>query len=84
VEKREKRCETCRWWDAHSTDLLKGDCRAPEDHRYWRVPITDENNRVKSYAMMDSFGREETRPDFGCGRWECGYPDDDLAANFSM
>lgn len=60
-----KRCRTCRYWDIHSIDFKKGDCRAPDDHRYWRHKTADG-----IVALLDSFGPEETKPDFGCNRWE--------------
>jgi len=75
---KENCCKTCRYWDMHSLDLLKGDCRAPNNHRYSRVPMTDANGKVTSYAMMDSFGPEETKPNFTCGAWRRGQTEGDL------
>ena len=76
----EKRCKTCRWWDAHSGRPLSrlGDCRAPSDHRYWHVPVTDLKTGKNSVAMMDGFGAEETRHDFSCGAWSQGQTTGDL------
>ena len=73
---RERRCETCRWWDVHSLDLKKGDCRVTADkgmpqHRYSRVPMPEKDGTMH-YAYLDSFGPEETGPHFVCGRWERG------------
>lgn len=66
-----KVCRTCRWWDAHSAELRLGDCRAPSSaigpHRYNRVPMGDG-----SFALLDSFGEEETPPNFTCGAWNSG------------
>jgi hypothetical protein len=70
--KPDHRCENCRYWDIHSLGARKGDCRAPGDHRYYRVPMTDKAGNVTSYAPMDSFGREETGPNFTCGAWDSG------------
>lgn len=70
-----KKCLTCRYWDAHSQDLLLGDCKAPGDHRYSRVPVTGTDRNGKpwhSMACLDSFGKEETRPNFVCGAWASG------------
>lgn len=61
-----RRCRTCRYWDAHSLDFALGDCRAPEDHRHWRYRSPDS----KIVALLDSFGREETKPNYGCGAWQ--------------
>lgn len=69
----ERKCRTCRYWDAHSRDMNLGDCRAPDNHRYSRVPMGDG-----SYAMLDSFGPEETRPDDTCGAWRLGQADGTL------
>lgn len=71
---RERRCETCRYWDSHSQDLLLGDCRAPGNHRYCRVPITNTEGKIVSHALLDSFGPEETKPNFVCGAWDDGEP----------
>lgn len=60
-----KRCRTCRYWDAHSIDFKLGDCKVPGDHRYWRHKLA-----TGGMALLDSFGREETKPSFGCARWE--------------
>lgn len=68
-------CKTCRWWSAHSLDLRMGDCMVPGDHRFSHVPIetTGKDGKVRrSIAYLDSFGREETRPNFVCGRWSYG------------
>ncbi len=70
-----RRCKTCRWWDAHSGAFLMGDCRAPGDHRYAKVPLTDSTGSIVSFAMLDSFGAEETRYDFTCGAWRRGQED---------
>lgn len=58
-------CRTCRYWNALSLDMLKGDCMAPDNHRYWRHTTQDGTR-----AMLDSFGKEETAPSYGCGRHE--------------
>lgn len=63
----DKRCENCRYWDVHSLDMLKGDCRAPEDHRYWKVPMPNG-----TYAMMDSFEGAVTGPNYSCQAWRAG------------
>lgn len=63
-------CATCRWWDAHSLELKLGDCRHETDgvpHRYSRVLMPNG-----THAMLDSFGREETKPTFVCGAWSKG------------
>lgn len=77
--KPEHRCENCRYWDAHSTDLRKGDCRAPGDHRYSRVETTNVDFRTGKetpfIALLDSFGPEETDPNFTCGAWRQGQAD---------
>lgn len=74
---REKRCETCRWWDAHSTDLKKGDCRAPAiggvQHRFSRALMPPCKDGQRRYAYLDAFGPEEAGPHFVCGRWEQGH-----------
>lgn len=62
-----KACKTCRYWDVHSIDALKGDCRAPGDHRYSRVTFARG-----TVALLDSFGPEETKPNFVCGAWARG------------
>lgn len=70
------RCKTCRYWDAHSIDMLKGDCRAPNQHRYWHVPSV---TKLKGgFALLDSFGGEETKPDYGCHAWRFGQSDGPL------
>lgn len=74
-----RNCKTCRWWNAHSNDLLKGDCMVPNGHRYSRVPVTTVDHRGKTWhsmACLDSFsyGKEETRPNFTCGAWASGEP----------
>lgn len=74
-ESPERKCRTCRYWDAHSQAMKMGDCRAPGDHRYSRVPITSrrpDGSLRQSYALLDSFGREETLPGFVCGAWDDG------------
>ncbi len=58
-------CRTCQHWNAHSIDMLKGDCMAPGDHRYWRVKLPDG-----STALMDGFGRETTSPGHRCDAWK--------------
>lgn len=68
----EKRCATCRYWDAHSIAARKGDCRAPGDHRYSRAPIGT------GCALLDSFGPEETAPTYVCGAWSFGQADGTL------
>lgn len=65
-----KICRNCQYWNIHSLDMKMGDCMAPDDHRYWHVPITSPKTGKTSIAMMDSFGREETKPDFGCAAWK--------------
>lgn len=60
-----RRCRTCRYWDAHSLDFHLGSCRAPDNHRYWR----HRSPNMKIVALLDSFGPEETKPDFGCNVW---------------
>lgn len=67
-------CRTCRYWDVHSLDMRKGDCRAPSDHRYWHIQFgaNASKNVAGTYALLDSFGREETRPDYSCGAWRKG------------
>lgn len=72
---KQRLCKTCRYWDAHSLNLELGDCRAPGDHRYWRIPMRDKNNVIVSHAMMDSFERQETRPNYSCGAWDDGAHD---------
>jgi hypothetical protein len=67
-----KICRTCQYWNIHSIDMKMGDCMAPGDHRYWHVPITGKT----SVAMMDSFGREETKPNFSCAAWRNDRPAD--------
>ncbi len=57
-------CETCLFWHVKAPSLFNGDCKAPNDHRYSRVPMGDG-----SFAMVDSFGPEETRSTFTCGVW---------------
>jgi hypothetical protein len=73
-------CRTCRWWDAHSIDERKGDCRAPNDHRYSHVPLESVDYKTgkvsRTIAYLDSFGREETLPGFVCGAWQYGDPTD--------
>ena len=76
---RPKRCETCRYWDVHSLDMRLGDCRAPGSHRYSRTPMPPDKNDAISFAMLDSFGPEETRPDFVCGAWSASAPHEILA-----
>jgi hypothetical protein len=63
----EHKCKTCRYWDFHSQDLELGDCRAPMDHRYWRVPMSDG-----THAMMDSFEGATTKPGYSCDAWRYG------------
>lgn len=65
-----RECRTCDYWDMHSLDMVKGDCRAPDNHRYSHVPFTSPIDGKRRLAMMDSFGREETKPNFVCGRWK--------------
>lgn len=65
----EKTCMTCRWWNAHSRDERLGDCMS--DHRYWRVHKSQHRPGV-GVALMDSFGREETKPTDRCGKHERG------------
>ena len=68
-------CLTCRWWDMHSLSLRKGDCRVPGDHRYSHVKMTTvrpDGSVYRSVAYLDSFGREETTPDYVCGAWDDG------------
>lgn len=67
------RCKTCRYWNAHSVDQRKGDCMAPNDHRYSRVTLADG-----THALFDSFGREETLPGYVCGVWQRGQEDGPL------
>lgn len=59
-----RRCRTCRFWDVHSLDMKMGSCQAPDNHRYWHV-------RPASgiVALMDSFGPEETKPNYSCHAW---------------
>jgi len=64
---RERCCRTCRYWDRLSINAREGDCRAPGDHRYSRVPMPDG-----SYALLDSFGPETTSPNHVCGVWDDG------------
>lgn len=59
----EHRCRTCRYWHHKGGSSTKGDCRAPDNHRYWRVPMGD------TMALMDSFGPEVTKADDGCAAW---------------
>lgn len=69
----ERQCRTCRWWDMHSLDMNAGDCRVPGDHRYSRVLVTSkrpDGSEYRSYAMLDSFGPETTKPGFVCGAWD--------------
>ena len=70
-------CKTCRWWNAHSQDERLGDCMS--DRRYWRVKSqisgTSGGTSWIGHAVLDSFGRDETRPDDSCGKHERG---DDL------
>jgi len=62
-----RQCRTCRYWDVHSLAMKMGDCRVPGDHRYSHVKMSDG-----SYALLDSFGPEETPPHFVCGAWDNG------------
>lgn len=64
----EKHCKTCTHWDAHSIDLELGDCRAPDNHRYWH----HHSPNLKIVALLDSFGPEETKPSYSCGAWKSG------------
>lgn len=75
----ERECGTCRYWDIHSLGAMKGDCRAPNDHRYSRVPIQNPKDQSWSHALMDSFGPEETTHKFRCGAWQHGQEDGPLA-----
>lgn len=71
-----RECRSCRWWDMHSIDMKAGDCRAPGDHRYSRVPLETrrpDGSVYRSYALLDSFGPETTLPGFVCGVWDDGY-----------
>lgn len=72
----ERKCRTCQYWNMHSIDMLKGDCMAPDDHRYWHHPIVSQKTGKTSYAMLDSFGREETKPNFSCAAWRLDNPAD--------
>lgn len=63
----ERKCKTCRYWDVHSLDMAKGDCKAPENHRYWRVQTSTLPKGM--VALMDSFGPEETKPYYSCHAW---------------
>lgn len=67
-----RQCKTCRYWDAHSTDLRKGDCKVPGDHRYTHGTIAGGANGNRISFILDSFGPEETLPSFSCGRWDSG------------
>ena len=62
-----RNCGTCRYWDRLSIGSLKGDCRAPGDHRYSHVPMPNGQT-----AMLDSFGPEETHKSYRCGAWQQG------------
>lgn len=82
-ESPERKCRTCRYWDVHSQAMKMGDCRAPGDHRYSRVPITSrraDGSLHHSYALLDSFGPEETPPGFTCGAWDDGLREERAAA----
>jgi len=61
----ERRCGTCRYWDRLSLTSRKGDCRAPGDHRYWRVPMPNG-----TYALADDFGQAEMAASDSCGAWD--------------
>lgn len=76
-------CGNCRYWDILYIGSNNGDCRAPDNHRYSKVPMTDANGKLVSYAMMDSFGPEKTRNNDACGAWKVGQEDGvlDLSAN---
>lgn len=63
-------CKNCDYWNMHSLDMKLGDCMAPNDHRYWRVPINGGG-----YALLDGFGREETKPNFSCGAFKAAEPE---------
>lgn len=68
----EKICRTCSWGNMHSQDMKLGDCMQPDGHRWWRQPVsgvTKEGKEWRSVALLDAFGREETRPGFHCGNW---------------
>ncbi len=60
----EKLCRTCSWWSMHSLDMKLGDCKQPEGHRWWRHRVNGGG-----VALLDSFGGEETKPDYHCGNW---------------
>lgn len=60
-EKPRRVCNTCRYWDVHSLDALKGDCKAPDNHRYWRGKLA-----VGGTYLMDSFEGVVTSPRFSC------------------
>lgn len=66
----ERKCGNCRWWDAHSwPDPKEGDCKRIDatgtPHRFSRYQMADG-----SVALLDSFGIEETKPNYACGGWE--------------
>lgn len=67
-------CATCRWWNAHSAGSRLGDCMI--DHRFWRVPSqvsgTGAGRHWIGSAMLDSFGREETKATDACGAFDRG------------
>lgn len=69
-----KTCETCRYWDALSLEARKGDCRAPNLHRYWRV----QSPAIRGLALMDSFGVDETLATHSCEAWAVAQADGTL------
>lgn len=68
-----RQCKTCRFWDAHSIDMRLGSCRAPDNNRYWHA----ETNALPGgfVALFDSFGPEETKPNYSCHAWRAGEQD---------
>jgi len=61
----ERICKTCRHWNVHSVELKAGDCMHKTEgvpHRYHRARMPDG-----SVALLDSFGPEETNPNYTCG-----------------
>lgn len=70
ITQADRKCRTCRWWDAHCwPDPEAGDCRRIDStgtpHRFSRIRMADG-----LIAMLDSFGIEETGPGYMCGGWE--------------
>lgn len=70
----ERCCKTCRWWNVHDTGERIGDCMHESEcgtgergHRAYQSHVPGIGT-----VFVDSFGREETKPQHSCVFWETG------------